>query len=152
MNNNSGLMVYHSLNLPIEEIRAYNIEKYHFLSCILDILIIHLQAEKRYSLNQEKIFEHFRIQNLKIKKEKEKFNAAIAQLVSSGMIKIDMEGIISLTNDGIKAYNNQLFHSIAANLYSAERSDHLSKIAIAAATILTLISICCTIISICCSQ
>ena len=37
MNAETERMVYHSLNLPIEKLREYNIEKYHFLSGILDI-------------------------------------------------------------------------------------------------------------------
>lgn len=151
MNAETERKVYHSLNLPIEKLREYNIEKYHFLSGILDILILHLEAEKRYSLTEDGIYRHFQNQNLKFENEREKFNAAIAQLVGSGMIKIDDNGIVCMTNEGIDAYNCQLFHGIAANLYAADRSEHLAKVAIIAASVLSFISIICTIISIFCN-
>ena len=32
MNTETERLVYHSLNLPIEKLREYNVEKYHFLS------------------------------------------------------------------------------------------------------------------------
>ena len=137
--------VYHSLNLPIEKLRKYNVEKYHFLSGILDILFLHFQAKKIYDLTVDGIYKHFQIQNLNSEKKLEKFNAAIAQLVGSGMITI-VNGIVCLTDEGIKAYNNQLYHSIAANLYAANRSDYLAKVAIIAASILSVITILCTII------
>ena len=152
MNTETERQVYHTLNLPIEKLREYNIEKYHFLSGILDILILHLEAEKRYNLNEDDIFRHFQNQNLKFEKEREKFNAAIAQLVGSGMIKIDDNGIVRMTNEGIDAYNCQLFHGIAANLYAADRSNYLAKVAIIAASVLAVISIICTIIAIICNS
>lgn len=152
MYNNSSIEVYHSLNLPIKKLREYNVEKYHFLSGILDVLLLHLQAEKKYNLSEDDIYKHFQNQKLHFEKEREKFNAAIAQLVGSGMIKIDDSGIVMMTNDGISAYNSQIFHSIAADLYAADRSNHLAKVAIIAASLLSLISIACTIISICCNS
>lgn len=152
MNAETERQVYHTLNLPIQKLREYNLEKYHFLSGILDILILHLEAEKKYNLNEEDIFRHFQNQNLKFEKEREKFNAAVAQLVGSGMIEIDYNGIVSMTNDGINAYNCQLYHSIAANLYAADRSNYLAKIAIMAASVLSVISIICTIIAIICNS
>ena len=148
MYNNSSIEVYHSLNLPIKKLREYNVEKYHFLSGILDVLLLHLQAEKKYNLSEDNIYKHFQNQKLHF----EKFNAAIAQRVGSGMIKIDDSGIVMMTNDGISAYNSQIFHSIAADLYAADRSNHLAKVAIIAASLLSLISIACTIISICCNS
>ena len=152
MNAETERQVYHTLNLPIQKLREYNLEKYHFLSGILDILILHLEAEKKYNLNEEDIFRHFQNQNLKFEKEREKFNAAVAQLVGSGMIEIDYNGIVSMTNDGINAYNCQLYHSIAANLYAADRSNYLAKIAIMVASVLSVISIICTIIAIICNS
>ena len=145
MNSNSTL-VYNTLNLPINKLREYNVEKYHFLSCILDIVFLHLQAEKKYSLTEDDIYRHFQNQKLNFEKEREKFNAAIEQLVGSGMIIIDNNRIVGLTNDDIDAYNSQLYHSIAANLYAADRSEHLAKVAIYAASVLSFISIVCSII------
>lgn len=142
-------LVYHSLSLPIEKLREYNLEKYHFLSGILDIVFLHLQKEKDYYLTEDDIYEHFLNQKLNFSKEREKFNAAIAQLVGSGMVEIGNDGIVRMTKDGINAYNDQLFHGIAANLYAADRSNHLAKVAIIAASVLSVISIVCTIISIC---
>ena len=152
MNIETERLVYHTLNLPIEKLREYNVEKYHFLSGILDILLLHLEAEKNYNLSEDDIYRHFQNQNLKFEKEHEKFNAAIAQLVGSGMIEIDYNGIVRMTKDGINAYNCQLFHGIAANLYAADRSDHLAKVAIIAASVLSVISIICTIIAIICNS
>ena len=146
MGANDITMVYNPLNLSIEKLRKYNVEKYHFLSGILDILIFRLQVEKKYTLTQDDIYKHFALHNIKTIRLREKFNLALAQLVGSDMIDIAPDGIISLTTKGIEAYNNQLFHSIAANLYSAERSNHLAKAAIIAASALSVISILCTII------
>ena len=145
-------MIYNPLNLSIEKLRKYNVEKYHFLSGILDILIYRLQVEKKYTLTQDDIYKHFTLHNIKAVRLKEKFNLAIAQLVGSDMIDIAPNGIFSLTTKGIEAYNNQLFHNIAANLYSAERSNHLAKVAIIAASALSVTSILCTIIIAICSN
>ena len=152
MGANDITMIYNPLNLSVEKLRAYNVERYHFLSCILDILVYRLQVEKMYSLTQEDIYKHFEMHNIKTERLREKYNLAIAQLVGSDMIDIAPDGIISLTTKGIEAYNNQLFHSIAANLYSAERSNHLAKVAIIAASTLSVISILCTIIIAICSN
>lgn len=123
-----------------------------YISGILDILIYRLQVEKMYSLTQDDIYKHFEMHNIKTERLREKFNLAIAQLVSSNMIEINPNGIVSLTEEGLRAFNNQLFHSTAANLYSAERSNHLAKVAIIAASLLSVISILCTIIIAICSN
>ena len=61
-------------------------------------------------------------------------------------IEIREDGIVTMTEKGIEAYDCQLFHSIAANLYAADRSDHLAKVAIIAASILSFVSIVCSIV------
>lgn len=137
--------IYHSLNLPIEKLREYNVEKYHFLSGILDILVFHSQTKGYFDLTLDGIYKHFQNHNLKIENEREKFNAAIAQLTGSGMIAFN-GNVVGLTDKGLDAYDKQLFHSIAASLYSAERSNHLARVAIIAASILSVISILCTVI------
>ncbi len=146
MTDDKVTMIYNPLNLPIDKLREYNVEKYHFLSTILDVLVYHLQVKKKYDLTADGIFRHFQEQNLMIEKEREKFNLAIAQLKGSGMIDFTDEGIIGLTNKGLDAYDCQIFHSIAANIYTAERSNHLAKVAIIAASLLSVISIVCSII------
>ena len=153
MTNDDITMIYNSLNLSIEELRAYNVERYHFLSGILDILILHFQMEKSYNLTQDDIYRHFHNHKLNSEKQREKFNSAIAQLKGSDMIMFSPEGHVGLTDKGLQAYDCQLFHSIAANLYSAERSiysaecsNHLARVAIIAASVLSVISILCTII------
>ena len=142
----NSTFIYNSLNLPIEAQRKYNLEKYHFLSGILDILTLHLQLIKEYNLTQDDIYKHFIPHKLNIAREREKFNAALAQLVGSGMIEIGDDGIVSMTEKGINAYDCQLFHSIAANLYAADQSNHLAKVAIIAASILSFVSIVCSIV------
>lgn len=142
----NSTFIYNSLNLPIEAQRKYNLEKYHFLSGILDILTLHLQLIKEYNRTQDDIYKHFIPHKLNIAREREKFNAAIAQLVGSGMIEIGDDGIVSMTEKGINAYDCQLFHSIAANLYAADQSNHLAKVAIIAASILSFVSIVCSIV------
>lgn len=142
----NSTFIYNSLNLPIEAQRKYNLEKYHFLSGILDILTLHLQLIKEYNLTQDDIYKHFIPHKLNIAREREKFNAAITQLVGSGMIEIGDDGIVSMTEKGINAYDCQLFHSIAANLYAADQSNHLAKVAIIAASILSFVSIVCSIV------
>ena len=146
MEANEVTKIYNPLNLSIKELREYNVEKYHFLSGILDIIILHFQITKCYNLTIEDIYKHFQNQKLNIEKEQEKFNAAIAQLKGSDIIMFSNDGFVGLTEKGLTAYNTQLFHSIATNLYSAERSNHLAKTAIIAASILSGISILCTII------
>ena len=152
MSYNDTMYIYNPLNLSIEKLRAYNVERYHFLSGILDILVYRLQVEKTYSLTQEDIYRHFEMHNIRTERLREKFNLAIAQLVGSDMIDISPSGVITLTTKGFEAYSNQQFHSIAANLYSAERSNHLAKVAIIAASTLSIISILCTIIIAICSN
>ena len=142
----NSTFIYNSLNLPIEAQRKYNLEKYHFLSGILDILTLHLQLIKEYNLTQDDIYKHFIPHKLNIAREREKFNAAIAQLVGSGMIEIGDDGIVSMTEKGINAYDCQLFHSVAANLYAADQSNHLARVAIIAASILSFVSIVCSIV------
>lgn len=151
--------VYHSLNLPMEKLREYNVEKYHFLSGILDILVFYSQTKGKFDLTLDGIYKHFQNHNLNIENEREKFNAAIAQLKGSEMIAFTKEGIVGITDKGLDAYDKQIFHSIAASLYSADRanhladrSNHLAKVAITAASLLSVISITCTIISICCNS
>lgn len=153
-----GINVYHSLNLPIEKLREYNVEKYHFLSGILDIIIFHSQIKKDFDLTLDDIYRHFQSHNLNIEHEREKFNAAIAQLKGSGMIAF-RGNIVGITDKGLDAYDKQIYHSIAASLYSADRanylanrSNHLAKVAIISASVLSIISIACTIISICCNS
>ena len=144
--NSDSILIYNTLNLPIKKVREYNVEKYHFLSGILEIVFMHFQDEKEYRLNEDDIYRHFQNQKLYFEKEREKFNAAIAQLIGSGMIIITNDGFVGLTNDGIDAYNSQLYHSIAANLYAADRSEHLAKVAIWAASVLSFVSIVCSIV------
>lgn len=153
---NEDIHLYNPLNLPIEELRRYNIEKYHFLSVILDILVFHSHIKGRFDLTLDGIYKHFQNHHLKIDNEREKFNAAIAQLKGSNMIAFTEEGIVGITDKGLDAYDKQIFHSIAASLYSADRanylanrSNHLAKIAIILASVLSVVSIACTIISIC---
>lgn len=153
-----GINVYHSLNLPIEKLREYNVEKYHFLSGILDIIIFHSQVKNNFDLTLDDIYRHFQNHNLNIENEREKFNAAIAQLKGSGMIAF-RGNIVGITDKGLDAYDKQIYHSIAASLYSADRanylanrSNHLAKVAIISASVLSIISIACTIISICCNS
>ena len=88
MGANDITMVYNPLNLSIEKLRKYNVEKYHFLSGILDILIFRLQVEKKYTLTQDDIYKHFALHNIKTIRLREKFNLALAQLVGSDMIDI----------------------------------------------------------------
>lgn len=153
-----GINVYHSLNLPIEKLLEYNVEKYHFLSGILDIIIFHSQVKNNFDLTLDDIYRHFQNHNLNIENEREKFNAAIAQLKGSGMIAF-RGNIVGITDKGLDAYDKQIYHSIAASLYSADRanylanrSNHLAKVAIISASVLSIISIACTIISICCNS
>ena len=153
-----GINVYHSLNLPIEKLREYNVEKYHFLSGILDIIIFHSLVKKDFDLTLDDVYRHFQSHNLNIEHEREKFNAAIAQLKGAEMIAFRGK-IVGITDKGLDAYDKQIYHSIAASLYSADRanylanrSNHLAKVAIISASVLSIISIACTIISICCNS
>ena len=152
MSYNDTIYIYNPLNLSIEKLRAYNVERYHFPTGILDILVYRLQVEKVYCLTQEDIYMHFEMHNMRTERLREKNNLAIAQLFGSDIIDIAQNGILTLTTKGFEVYNNQQYHSIAANLYSAERSNHLAKVAIIAASTLSVLSILCTIIVAICSH
>lgn len=146
MATNDITLIYNSLNLSIDKLREYNLEKYHFLSGILDILVLHFQIEKAYNLTQDGIYKHFQNHKLNIEKEREKFNTAIAQLIGSDMIAFSPEGFIGLTDKGLEAYDSQLYHNIAASLYAADRSNYFAKVAIISASVLSVISIVSSII------
>lgn len=59
---------------------------------------------------------------------------------------------LSITEDGIRAYKDQRFHIIAANLYEAKETSKLSKIAIRVSIVALLVSVIVGVLSLICTQ
>lgn len=59
---------------------------------------------------------------------------------------------LSITEDGIKAYKDQRFHIIAANLYTAKETFTLSRIALRVSITAILVSIVVGVMSLICTQ
>jgi len=114
-------------------------------SMILEILIDNKQIIN-LPVSVSSISEMFQKQGIPIRDEKfaAKVNNALLHMDWIGLISID-EDIITLEDEGIKAYKDQRYHEIAANLYNAEQTRKLSVIAIWVASILSGLSIISTI-------
>ena len=123
--------IYSPTALNLQDSRKWNLEKYHMYSMILELLVYYKGAEISNYASIDDIKTMFKNQGIpkKNKKFDAKINAALAQLVWMGYITLD-KSCVSITEDGIKAYKEQRFHAIAANLYNAENTKRLSIIAI----------------------
>ena len=77
-----------------------------------------------------------------------KVNNVLLHMAWIGLISID-EDKITIEDEGIKAYKDQRYHEIAANLYNAEQTRKLSVSAILIASILSGLSIISTIVIAC---
>ena len=123
--------IYSPTALNLKASRKWNLEKYHMYSMILELLVYYKGSEINDCASLDDIKNMFKHQGIpkQDKKFDAKINAALAQLVWVGYITCD-GNYVSLTNDGIQAYKEQRFHTIAANLYNAENTKRLSIIAI----------------------
>lgn len=74
-----------------------------------------------------------------------KVNTVLLQMAWAGLIVMNGE-TVSLAEEGIKAYREQRYHDIAANLYNAEQTKRLSLVAIWIASVLSVLSIIATIL------
>lgn len=131
------------------KLRRWNLEKYHMFSMILEFLIDSRQIVylpvSIYSisgmLQKQGIPEHD-------KKFAAKVNNVLLHMSWMGLISMD-EDKVTIEDEGIKAYKDQRYHEIAANLYNAEQTRRLSVAAIWIASILSGLSIISTIVIAC---
>lgn len=139
--------LYSPTALNLKESRRWNLEKYHMYSMILELLVYVKGDLKEEWVNIDDIERMFLKQGFprKGKKLEAKINAALAQLIWMGNITGDKHSV-RLTDDGVKAYKEQRFHAIAADLYNAENTKRLSIIAIVIASILSMLAIAATIL------
>lgn len=116
-------------------------------SMILELLVYVKGDLKEEWVNIDDIERMFLKQGFprKGKKFEAKINAALAQLIWMGYITGDKHSV-RLTDDGVKAYKEQRFHAIAADLYNAENTKRLSIIAIVVASFLSMLAIATTIL------
>ena len=82
------------------------------------------------------------------KKFAAKVNNVLLHMSWIGLISMD-DDKVTIEDEGIKAYKDQRYHEIAANLYNAEQTRKLSVAAIWIASILSGLSIISTIVIAC---
>jgi hypothetical protein len=126
-----------------DKLLKYNQIRYKIYCMILDLLCFSNSLENKTEISRTKI-ENFIFASIKRNKD----NEAIVYTTIGSML---MSGLISEINDnlklmplGIKAYREQTYHLVAANLVEAKASRNLSKIAVAISIItmfLTIISL-----------
>lgn len=133
--------------LTTRKILRNNCNKYYFYSMTLDSLVHNCRLEKAESISTGYLindFKHLTTWSL--------WNTPIpilelwlGEMVMLGLVimkqKPDGTIMLSLTEDGFKAYQEQRFHSISASLFEARLSRNLATIAIIAAVISILVSI-----------
>ena len=104
--------------------------KYYFISCVLDIL-----EEKKNLQQQDKVGAQ------------ERYNIFLGRYSNMrwmGLIGLDKTTSnwgITLTDAGKNAFQSQIYHSIAANLYYSKKTEKLSKASIAIAVVSMLIAL-----------
>ena len=135
--------------LSPEKLRQWNLEKYHMFSMILEFLVDNKQINN-LPVFLSNISEMLQRQGIPKYDEKfaAKVNNALLHMAWIGLIAID-EDRVSIEDEGIKAYKDQRYHEIAANLYNAEQTRKLSVTAIWIASILSGLSIISTIVIAC---
>lgn len=144
--------LYSPTALNLKESRKWNLEKYHMYSMIFELLVYIKGNLNDDWVNIDNIEHMFIKQGFPRNDEKfeAKINAALAQLIWMGYIICDNHSV-RLTDEGVKVYKEQKFHTIAANLYNAENTKNLSIIAIVIASVLSVLSIAATILIACLS-
>ena len=136
--------------LSPQKLRQWNLEKYHMFSMILEFLVDNKQINNLPDVFVSSISGMLQKQGIPKYDEKfaAKVNNALLHMAWIGLISID-EDKITIEDEGIKAYKDQRYHEIAANLYNAEQTRKLSVIAIWVASILSGLSIISTIVIAC---
>ena len=133
--------------------------KYLIFATVLDMLA-HILVEEQMGLHNSHTLTTYEIRD-KLHNDKqlsaiikpypvEQINEWISELSWMGLIQRVSErtenSVISLTKEGLVAYQNQSLHQVAASLLEARESRHLSKVAIVIAIISILVT---AIVTIC---
>lgn len=129
-----------------DQLRKWNLEKYHMYSMVLEYIVDCRQITNTNVLRTN-IVGMFKKQGIPANDEKldAKVNAVLLQMAWMGLISFKGD-YICIEADGVQAYKEQRYHEIAANLYNAEQTKKLSITAIWVASILSGISILSTIV------
>lgn len=127
--------------------RHYNLVKYYLISTILDILI-QLRYKNKfeevpYSIISRKLHSECAIPEFMSKVKYDECIDIVAQMEWMGLIQFDFENNESLilTEEGLRMYETQHFHSIYSSLLEAHASLKLSKNAVIIATISAIIAL-----------
>ena len=133
--------------------------KYLIFATVLDMLA-HILVEEQMGLQQSHTLTTYEIRD-RLRNDKQlskvikpyadkQINEWISELSWMGLIQRVSErtenSVISLTKEGLVAYQNQSLHQVAASLLEARESRHLSKVAIVIAIISILVT---AIVTIC---
>lgn len=133
--------------------------KYLIFATVLDMLA-HILVEEQMGLQQSHTLTTYEIRD-RLRNDKQlsnvikpyadkQINEWISELSWMGLIQRVSErtenSVISLTEEGLVAYQNQSLHQVAASLLEARESRHLSKVAIVIAIISILVT---AIVTIC---
>ena len=133
--------------------------KYLIFATVLDMLA-HILVEEQIGLQQSHTLTTYEIRD-RLRNDKhlskvikpyadKQINEWISELSWMGLIQRVSErtenSVISLTKEGLVAYQNQSLHQVAASLLEARESRHLSKVAIVIAIISILVT---AIVTIC---
>ena len=122
--------------------------KYYFISCVLDILEEKKNLQMQDKVSAQEIYKIFleRYSNMDTH-----WNISLNSLEIylfhmrwMGLIGLDNTTSnwgITLTDAGKNAFQSQIYHSIASNLYYSKKTEKLSKVSIAIAVISMLIAL-----------
>lgn len=127
--------------------RHYNLVKYYFISTVLDILIQyryieHLDAVP-YSYISNKIYKEYAIPEFMSKITYDECLGIVREMEWLRLIEFDFDNqeSLMLTDEGLRMYETQHFHSIYSSLLEAHSSRVLSKNALIFASISAIIAI-----------
>lgn len=122
--------------------------KYYFISSVLDILEEKKNINKQNDVSAGEIYKIFveRFSNMDTHwnvpaKQLELYLRHMRWMGLIGLNDRTNDWKISLTDAGKNAFQSQVYHSIAANLYYSKKTEKLSKVSIAIAVISTIIAL-----------
>ena len=122
--------------------------KYYFISCVLDILEEMKNLQQQDKVGAKEIYSIFlgRYSNMDTHwnitaKQLEIYLLHMRWMGLIGLDKTTSNWGITLTDAGKNAFQSQLYHSIAANLYYSKKTEKLSKVSLAIAVVSMLIAL-----------
>ena len=122
--------------------------KYYFISCVLDILEEKKNLFKQDEVDAQDVFSIFqqRYSNMDTHwnipaKQLEIYLLHMRWMGLIGLNQTSESLMIRLTDAGKNAFQSQVYHSIAANLYYSKKTEILTKISIAIAILSMIIAL-----------